>query len=240
MDTLSLTQSTPKFNPVSKDRLFYDRFEYNIGFYLDEVSCLRDLAHDSIDDNVQRRVKWREIARVRWANLPQREQFGIGGNWNEITETTVEDLHALAELLLTAPTEFKLVVSVNQAHVYTNDLILINRLDRMPQLRYKTYGQAVVSRPKNTIQLKNPRHQLRSYFRPITLTTQQRDQLAAFLENQQAHIRLSPALKEWAALPFTRLQDYFFVDHDTNTWLTMLNLVVPGVTRKTMHIIPAK
>jgi hypothetical protein len=240
MDTLSLTQSTPKFNPVSKDRLFYDRFEYNIGFYLDEVSCLRDLSHDSIDYTVQRRKEWREIARARWANIPQKNQLGFGGNWTEITETTVEDLHALSEMLLTAPKEFKLVVSVNQAHVYTNDLILINRLDRMPQLRYKTYSQAVVNRPKNTIRLKNPKHQLRSYFRLVNLTAQQRDQLAAFLENQQAHVRLCPALKEWAALPFTRLQDYFFVDHDTLTWLTMLNLVVPGVTRKTMHIIPAK
>jgi hypothetical protein len=241
MDTLSLTQLTPKFNPVPKDRLFYDRFEYNIGFQLAEVSCLRDLDHASIDDNVQRRVKWREIARERWGKKGSNLPLMLGErDWKDITETTVEDLHALAEMLLTAPAEFKLVVSINQAHVYTNDLILINRLDRMPQLRHKTYGQAVVSRPKNTIQLKNPRHQLRSYFRLVNLTVQQRDQLAAFLENQKAHVRLSPALKEWSALPFTRLQDYFFVDHDTTTWLTMLNLVVPGVTRKTMHIIPAK
>jgi len=240
MDTLSLTQSTPKFNPVSKDRLFYDRFEYNIGFGIDEASALRVLDHATIDDTIQRRIQWREIARQRWGKAPQNQRVIWGRDWQEITESTVEDLHALAEMLLTAPTEFKLVVSVNQAHVYTNDLILINRLDRMPQLRHKTYGQAVVSRPKNTIRLKNPRHQLRSYFRLVNLTVQQRDQLAAFLNNQQAHVRLSPALKEWAALPFTRLQDYFFVDHDTPTWLTMLNLVVPGVTRKTMHIIPAK
>jgi hypothetical protein len=53
-------------------------------------------------------------------------------------------------------------------------------------------------------------------------------------------VRLSPALKSWISQSFNRTQDYFFVDHDSLTWLTMLSLVQPGIVRKTMHIIPAK
>jgi hypothetical protein len=230
---------TRKFNQIKKDRLFYDKFEYSVGFYLDEASCLRVLDHASIDDIIERRKQWREIAQRRWAKSKNAGSI-LCRDWKEITETTVTDLHELAESLLTASTSFKLVVSVNQGHVYTNDVDLINRLDRLPQLKYKTYSQAVIDRPKNTIQLKKPRHKLRSYFRLINLTMQQKDQLAAFLENQQAQVRVSPALLEWTAMPFSHVQDYYFVDHDSETWLTMLNLVCPGIVRKTMHIIPAK
>lgn len=236
-DTSFLTN--PDFRSIKKDRLFFDSFEYSLGFYLDEASCLRVLDHAHIDDMIERRKQWREIAAQRWAKSKNPGMI-LGRDWKEITETTVSNLHDLAELLLTAPKPFKLVVSVNQGHVYTNDLVLLNRLDRLPQLRYKTYGRAVIDRPKNTVQLRKPKHRLRSYFKSVSLTGQQKDHLAIFLENQQAQVRMSPALLEWTAMPFTRVQDYFFVDHDSETWLTMLNLIVPGVTRKTMHIIPAK
>ena len=198
------------------------------------------LDHEHIDDMIQRRQQWRQIAQQRWSMSNQRSSTILGRRWQDITETTVENLHALAEMLITAPTEFKLVVSMNQAHVYTNDLILINRMDRMPQLSFKTYSKAQIDRPKNTIQLKHPRHQLRSYLKTINLSTQQKDQLAAFLHNQQDLVRISPALREWMSMPYNRVQDYFFVDHDDMLWLTMLNLVQPGIVRKTMHIIPAK
>lgn len=237
-DTLYLTQ-TRKFKPVRKDRLYFDRFEYSMGFYLEEASCLRVLTHDYIDDMIQRRRTWREIARQRWkgqkAATILAQAYG-----REITDTTVENLHALAEVLITAQEEFKLVVSVNQAYVYTNDVSLIDRLDSMSILHYKTFTQAQAVRPKNTIGLKKPKHKFRSYFRLVNLTAQQKDHLEAFLTNHQDHVRVSPALKEWLAFPFNRLQDYFFVDHDSENWLTMLNLVTPGIVRKTLQIIPAK
>lgn len=231
---------TPKFSPVKKDRLFYDRFEYCIGFFLDECNCLRVLDHGNIDAMIERRKQWREIAQQRWVKGYQKHGTIISRRWNEITETTVENLHALAEMLLTSPTEFKLVVSVNQGYVYTNDTILISRLDRMPALVYKTYTQAQITRPKNTVKLKKSRYKFRTYLKTTNLTHQQKEHLENFLMAQCDHVRIGPALQRWIDLPFTRLLDYFFVDHDTETWITMLNLVVPGVTRKTMHIIPDK
>jgi hypothetical protein len=235
-DTLFLT--SPQFNTVKKDQLYYDRFEYSMGFQLTEVSCLRTLDHVCIDEMIQRRRAWREIARQRWTG--QKTSTIVGKAHRELTDETVENLHALAEMLITTPQEFKLVVSINQAYVYTNDLTLINRLNCMPALEHKTFAQAQVTRPKNTVALKRPQHQLRTYFRLTKLSIQQKDHLEAFLLNCEDHVRISPALKEWLAFPYTRLQDYFFVDHDAETWLTMLNLVTPGIIRKTMHIIPAK
>lgn len=229
-----------KFNKIKKDRWFYDRFEYCIGFHLDEVSCLRVLDHAHIDDFIERRKQWQEIAQQRWIKGGQKYGLIMRRRWNQITPQTVIDLHTLTDILLSTQGEFKLVVSLNQGYVYTNDLSLIDRLDAMPELTFKTYTRAQISRPKNTIQLKKSPYKLRTFFKLIKLTPEQKYQLEGFLLSQQANVRLSPALQTWIDQPFTRIQDYFFIDHETESWLTLISLVVPGIVRKTMHIISTK
>lgn len=214
-----------------------------MAFYLDEVSVLRELDHARIDDLIQRRKTWREVAQQRWVR-GQRPHATVGTilsrRWRDITDETCVNLHALADVLLTTPAAYKLVVSVDQGYVYTSDLALIDRLDRMPELAHKTYSQAQIVRPKNTIQLKNPRYEYRTYLRATKLSAQEKRGLTDFLQNQQGHTRMSPGLKNWVGCPFTHIQDYFFVDHDGSSWLSMLSLVRPGIIRKTLQIIPAK
>lgn len=235
-----MTRSTLKFKSVNKDRLFYDRFEYCVSFYLEEVSCLRVLDHEYINSWIARRQEWREIARKRWSTASGSVSTIMSRRWREITDTTVSNLHCLANFLLDARAEFKLVVSVDQGYVYSNDLNLIEQLAGLLILQDKSYSRAEINRPKNTIKLKNCEHQYRSYFRGIKLSAQQKDHLIDFLYNQRASVRVSPALQRWTDQPFDRTQDHFFVDHDSQTWLTMLNLVVSGLVRKTVHLIPAK
>jgi hypothetical protein len=104
----------------------------------------------------------------------------------------------------------------------------------------KKYSEAVIDRPKNTILLKNPQHQFRSYFKITKITSDQKDMLINFLNNQRAGIRVSPALETWITGKFHRTQDYFFVDHNEMSWLTMLSLVHPGIIRKTLQIVTDK
>jgi hypothetical protein len=210
---------------------------------MDEASSLRDLSHKEIDRTIERRREWREMALQRWHKtgtvLGQKQHNILGRRRKEITDTTVENLHTLAELLLTTPIEFKLVVSANQAHVYTNNLTFFDQLDHLNGLERKNYSRAEINRPQNTIQLKSPKHKFRSYFKITKLTNVQKDHLMDFLYYQK-DIRVSPALQQWIDQPFTRTQDYFFIDHTEMSWLTMLSLVRPGLIRKTMQIIPAK
>jgi len=241
---LYLIKSIQQFKPVNKDRLFYNRFEYAIGFHLDEASCLRELDHAKIDIIIERRITWRDIAQQRVSGTIKSSLFGsshtlLTRRHKEITKKTISDLHDLAELLLTTTSDYKLVVSVNQGHVYTNDLALIDQISDLSSLTQKDYSQAVVARPKNTIRLTNPKHAFRSYFKILKLTTEQKNQLTAFLSHQTT-VRLSPALNQWVPGAFHRTQDYFFVDHNEMSWLTMLSLVLPGIIRKTQQIIPTK
>lgn len=210
-----------------------------MGFHLDECSCLRQLDHASIDDVIERRKQWRELSQLRFT--PGQPFHGyMRKKHPKITQKTVDDLHTLADVLLNNSCEFKLVVGSNQGYVYTNDTGLIDTLSSMKQLSCKTYARALVTRPKNTIKLKNSCHKFRSYFKLTQLSIRQKDNLMDFLYNQRYHVRVSPALQRWIDQPFIRTQDYFFVDHDTETWLTMLNLVQPGIVRKTMQIIADK
>jgi hypothetical protein len=228
------------FKFVVKDRLFYSQFEYCIRFYLDEVNCLRTLDHAHIDSQIERRIAWRSIQQTL---TPNRSTGAIAtmlsNRSNKIDETTVEHLHLLADVLLTAPANFKLVVSSFTGYVYANDLTLIDRVSKLPGITDIEYTRAIVGRPKNTIRLKDPQHQWRSYFKISKLTTDQKTQLTNFLANQST-VRLSPALTQWLDLKFTRTQDYFFIDYNEPAWLTMLSLVQPGLIRKTLEIIPTK
>ena len=233
---------TLKFKPVVKDRLFYDRFQYCIRFNLAEISCLRDQELDGarIGHMVDRRKQWREVAQQRWVTLGQKHNARQPRLWNEITEEVEKNLYDFADILRNSEADLKLVVSANCGWVYTNSLELIGQLKTMRMLTGKKYSEAIVDRPKNTILLKNPQHQFRSYFKITKITSQQKNMLINFLTNQQSSIRISPALGEWINSAFYRTQDYFFVDHNEMSWLTMLSLVHPGLIRKTQQIIQAK
>jgi hypothetical protein len=209
-----------------------------MAFVMDEVSCLRTLDHDQIDIMLAQRREWREIAQHRLSNHGQI----LTGTpppilHKDITDHTVRDLHALAELLLTTRSDYKLVVSINQAHVYTNDLTLIDLLDQLLGISHREYSQSQINRPANTIRLKNPKHKFRSYFKTTKLSAQQKLNLDNFLINQRQSSRPSPSLTTWIKGPWLRTQDYFFVDYNSESWLTMLALTCPGLIRKTNEII---
>lgn len=239
-DILYLISSNLKFKKISKDRLFYDQFEYCISFHLAEVSCLRELDHERIDDNMTRRKAWRDISRQRWQNGAWKVSTQMRRTWKEITQETVDDLHQLTGKLLSTDAVFKLVVSANQAWIYSNNLDLVNDINNLDILTNKKASYAQITRPKNTLRLKNSQYKFRSYFRMIKLTVSQKQHLTDFLQNQQQFLRISPALTQWINQPFNRTQDHFFVDHDSINWITMLALVLPGAIRKTVQIVSGK
>jgi hypothetical protein len=191
---------------------------------------------------IDRRKTWQEIAQQRWVATGKSGVHTILAHRgrNVITDEVEQHLHDLAEMLISSGVDYKLVVSVDFGWLYTNDIELIDQLRQQKMLSNKIYTEAIVDRPKNTIRLKNPKHQHRSYFKLTKITEQQKINLVNFLTNQHEAVRCSPALVGWIKTPFHRTQDYFFVDHQDMTWLTMLALVHPGLIRKTLQIIAAK
>jgi len=239
MDTLYLTNSNLKFKSVVKDRLFYDQYQYCVGFHLDEVSCLRELNHQYIDVIIERRRQWREISLQRWTNAIQSNKNIITRRAKDITDENVANLHNLTNVLLRSRVDFKLVTSVSSAWIYTNNTKLIKQVSELDFLICKTYTEAKVDRPKNTIKLKDPKHRYRSYLKSVKLTDEEKIHLCNFFTNQQGHARISPALVKWMEERWHRTQDYFFIDHDDESWLVMLSLIKPSMIRKTVELIAA-
>lgn len=212
-----------------------------MNFECAEVSSLRVLDHDSINDTMEKRRVWREIAQQRWVNGRQNHGVIVSRQIHKIiTQECIDNLHSLASVLLSAPQDFKLVVSVDQARVYSNDPHLFDRIETLPFCRHISYGQVQIDRPRETVKLKRTGHDRRTYLRHAKMTWDEKDRLVAFLQGQQGAVRLSPGLRGWMDNGFNRCQDYFFIDHSGESWLTLLNLVHPGLVRKTLHIIPAK
>ena len=231
-----MINQTLKFKPVVKDRLFYDRFQYSISFYLEEATCLRELDHEYINTMIRRRIHYRDVSQQSWLNG---KQSIMSRRWKDITDETVANLHAVTDIMIDSKLDFKLVTSLNTVWVYTNAQSLINKIDQLDFLKHKSYTEAVINRPKNTIRLKNPRHTNRSYLKIEKLTAEQKTQLINFFVNQTGHIRVSPGLAEWCDSAFHRTQDYYFIDHDGESWLLMLSLIHPGLIRKTVGLIAA-
>lgn len=223
--------------------MFYNQFEYAVGFSLCEANCLRDLSHNNIDFNFNRRREWQDIAIQRWSKV---KNPSLGQHYKTLvarkktlTEQTLENLHLVADTLLDSGAEYKLVVTIDYGNIYTNDMKLIRQLSKLDCLKNTVYSRAQVTRPINTVALKNPKHNFRSYIKVTRLTVEQKNQLQDFLQNQPT-VRLSPALQNWIDGYFVRTQDWFFIDHNEMSWLTMLALVRPGIIRKTQQIVQAK
>lgn len=208
---------------------------------MDEVNALKSLDHQYIDAIIQRRILWREVAQQRWTNGVQNAKHTIlSKRYKDITDKTLEDLHNFADLLISTSTEFKLVTSVNQGWIYTNVVSFIKKIKSLNYLKNKDYTEAIVSRPKGTIKLQDPKHTHRSYLKSIKLTGQQKQNLINFFANQLDHVRVAPAFNKFLIeSPYLRTQDYFFIDHVGESWLVMLNLIYPGIIRKTMEIVPS-
>jgi signal peptidase I len=188
------------------------------------------LEAEDIDELLTRREIWRDRVRQRWP------QNNFVRPHSPITDGTRETLHAFADFLKLATVPYKMVISVNQCWIYSNDTIFLERIERLPFVNSAKFTESVIVRPRNTVVLKNPQHNYRSYFRTTKLNGDEKQRILSFLQGQ-ADVRISPALTEWIATPFNRTQDYFFVDYNTETWLTMLALIRPGLIRKTVQIV---
>jgi hypothetical protein len=221
-----LINSNLKFNPVLKDRLFYNQFEYAVGFGLPEVNALRPkLTHESIEAVLSRRRLYWEKHR----SIHKKE--------------TLANLFQFCDFLLDIEDEYKIVYYYGQwATLYTNNLALLDQIDALDYVTQKTYSQAVINRPKDTVLLKQSDHSRRSYFCEGAISEHDKQALTNFLINQKDHIRVSPGLQNW--LRRGKIHDYvmhyFYIDHSDDQWITMLSLVRPGLIRKTMPILQDK
>ena len=218
----------PRMTRVSRDRLFYDVYEYCVSFGMIEASALRGLNPVRIDRVITMRRSFRSI--ITWSSEKK----------ISITDQHLLDLHMLCSFLSQAAEPFKLVLSGDRVWVYANCWEFLKKITRSSGVIRPQYSRAVIDRPIDTIVLKNPHHAQRSYFREQAVSALQKEQLIAFFNNHRENVRLSPSLVKWLQWPTRRIYSYFFVDYDHHSWPLMISLVHPGLIRKTVQLLPDK
>ena len=226
MKDTSLLKSQMTFTPVLKDRLFYDQYQYCISFHLVDANALRTnkpLCHKDIDANIARRESWR----VRFGH-------------KTVTKDEIDRLHTTCDVLSTAVGAYKKVIYSNHLYVYSNELALLQSLNDLDFVKYPILTKAQVILPRDTIILKKPKYNFRTYFKMRGVTKQQIETLNDFFNLNKELIKPSPSLRYSLARSTHWLMDYQFADHSDPKLITVINLICPGITRKTLNIMAAK
>lgn len=228
-----MTNSNLKFKSVSVDKLFYGQWQYCMRASLPEVSSLRNSNFDVtyINEILDQRQRWRSNMQGRWF------RGGESGFKHDITDQMRSDLHDFANFLIAVEQPYKMVISMSNMWIYTNDPNLLKKINSLPYLRFKSFSQAVIDRPVDTVLLRNPRHHYRCYLRGIKLTPTEKQHIKNFLKNYD-NVRVSPGLFDFLENDkYKRTMDYYFVDHSDTGWEVLLGLIKPGIIRKTMQIM---
>lgn len=213
----------------SRDRPFYDQFDYVLCVKMAEISTLRHRSHVGIDQELDFRQSWR-------GNLGGRN---FGGSWRshqrEITPDVREDCHALLDFLQ-AQNNYKIWFSQDWAYIYSNDLDFLRRTEALPYLTPVDLRRAVVDQERDTVLVKSSAYTRRSYLRSWKPTESEADALRRFLA-QQEDIRLSPSLADWVYnQQWQYIRENFFIDHHGKGIELMLALILPRPVRKTVSI----
>jgi hypothetical protein len=177
-----------------------------MNFYIREASALRVLDHKYIDRHLQSRY-----TSPRWTN-----RWGEPGPQPE----QIANLHDMCDRLS----------ALKEAHkkmVYAN----------VPYIQLKEITRAQVSLPENVVLLKEPKRKFRTYLKDCWVPESQSPILRKFLLSRRDCYDFTPLFKSrlehWDRF-YT--MSHFFIDHDDPKDLLMLELVVPGLIRKTLPI----
>jgi hypothetical protein len=255
MDSSSLTDSNPEVKLIGSDRLFYDLYQYSLRFRLAEFHCIRpwhDYAGDDVEELLEKIEQYRRQDHVRhrqsglynrhWSKPKSPSTFE---KEDQAYQQQIErDLYPVVRLLWPYRNDIKVVATTNWGYVYCNQLDLPKLIADTCTVQWCRISKAVIDRAPNTVGLRNKQHNYRTYFRDLRVTESQRDQIQQYLAQQQ-DVRLCPSLKSWSQVDraYSWVQNVawsrstFFFDHNGAGDALMLEMIVPGIVRKTLEIV---
>ena len=222
---------------ILRNRLWYSQFDHVVKINLPEASSLRTLNHDRIDRVLDMKSEWgRRMSR----NYPGGSWIGV---WEKvvITQDVRENVHAMADFLLSWVDSVRVVISGDWMYLYSQGPDLANAVERLDFVDAKKMclTRLDLRGPKDALVLKRANHAYRTYFRWCPIDSETRQRLCDLL-CRQPDVRMSPSLTHCFVAQHKHLFDYYFIDHNSENILTLLALCAPGLTRKTLPIVADK
>jgi hypothetical protein len=207
------------FVDVSRDSLYYDQYQYSVDFRLDDAGRWRRLFKNANESDLKKFVE----------NLPE-----------------YSDVGEVAMLLAANKDAHKSIIYGSWIYVYTNNLTLLEDLASLSYYTTRTakYNRCVIDREKGVVVLGKTQHQYRTYLRGKFFDDKERERFIQFFANRPDYFRITPGLQSRligdAGQRFSfrnfYTNDWNFIDHHDINDALMLNLILPGIVRKTVPI----
>jgi hypothetical protein len=216
-----LDSQTLEIKTEARDRLYYKDYHYSAQFYLQNASAIRHLKHDVIDDYVSHRTRLNSYS-----------------NWDRpVTADSKQQLHNVCDLFLAFREPFKKMVYHSHIYFYTSCLEDLELVYNHPDISYFQATKADVCLPLDVVLLKEPKHKYRTYLKERWIPDEQTPVLRKFLLNRENLYSFTPLFKSRLSTSERfYIMSHFFIDHDDPKDLLMLEMVIPGLVRKTMPI----
>lgn len=230
------------FKTIQRDSLFFDRYEWCVSWFQPGIHVLRSSLEQTAVDNqilLARHWEFRNWSRKG----PHETAFE-----SRLNADVVQHIHDTRILLLSLDGN-KRVLHHDRISVYVNDFISKNQvLEYAKKFDLITVRQALAAYPKDCVGLLDPAYKFRTYLKSVELTSNIKKAIANWISVQGADIKASPSLIDtlnYQPLVHIRgfrqtsnwTQRHNFIDHNDEKYVTMLNLLVPGISRKTIRIV---
>ena len=224
----------------SRSSLYYNAYEYAMTWQQDEIGCIRSLDQKKMQSHIRVRMEYEASRNSHY------QRYGENFE-SKFTTRCRDNLEGMRALLAAETHPKKMVFFNNYLTVYTNNLGLHGRLMACDWIESVDLKRAELNLPPDTILLKNPQYQYRTYFRGRSLGKTQKARLAAWVTTQGDDIAASKSLREFLDIETrpTRVywwrndatESYYYIEHNSLQYETMLSMVCPGMVRKTLPIV---
>ena len=224
----------------SRSSLYYGTYEYAMTWQQDEIGCIRSLDQKKMQSHIRMRMDYEHSRNSLYK--PYGDSFE-----SKFTTRCRDNLEGMRALLAAEIQPKKMVFFNNFLTVYTNNLGLHGQLMACDWIESVDLKRAELNLPPDTILLKNPQYQYRTYFRGRSLGKTQKARLATWVATQGNDIAASKSLREFLDIETrpTRVywwrndatESYYYIEHNSLQYETMLSMVCPGMVRKTLPIV---
>jgi hypothetical protein len=226
-------QTKIKLKVEHRNSLFYSKYQYVLSFTLRYVSAIRRDRSNVTPDIIVQRIKTRMIYYNRFRRH--------GGTWRDlvdIDQISIDNVLHLNDLLIPHLEDICLYINTDRIYIYSNDLEFLKSVWKLPYINSRGLKEAVCSVPAKTICLENSQWKRRTYLRFMRCDDYIRTGLRNMLQGQRDQIQMSPSLERWLSTTghYGPMREYYFIDHNDDNILLLLNLVCPGMNRSTLSI----
>jgi len=237
-----------KHNTITTNKLFWNQYKYCLTCYIPNASSMRGLDRKDFEKRLYFLKNGRFQYRYTESIRPDRE-------YSKENETQLRKLFRFFTSLKNK-NDFKFVVEWNNIRIYTNTTKIIDRVTGRSELSKFKVTECDNCLDPDAVYLCDPQFKYRTYIKVNNnLDDQTRSAFAQLAQNND-DIKFCPSFLKYCeelnqpvipwpiilntgprATPRPRPNTFFntnaFIDHNDKKWEMMLNLISPGIVKKT-------